>query len=1847
MKRSHSQFDHDRRGVILLVVLSALTFFSILVAAYLVYSSQSRQSSFALAGRSTRAPDVNWMMNEALMTIVRGTGDSNNPFFGEDLLSDYYGHDFVSLEVQRFANATDNLREPKFGGNGFVRFPVVPTGGRPLSLPALDDVYAGTLFTFTEGSLQNQTYRVLRSVYKPGGAGVTAYDDLYIDLKEGVLGSTTPTAGAVRSLFYDDPADIGVTNGRGFPIHLNGAPRNSRGVGFGLSGTTYDVSGTTATLARQPADPNAAIGGGNPAVGYSLPLALQPNHLGRNVDKSEILTAGGDFDEDYDAADFNNWFLSHRRRDGTIIPSYHRPAVLNFILNQTNWSGASRAEYNNLMASFARATFRPLPIAAEQLRDTGLAINERFTGGSNEYALRTALPISIPGTNRPGLLDQLAKALITGQLDVDNDGDGTADSIWVDLGLPVFTSREGKLIRPLVAPMIEDLSSRLNLNAVGNPQLDPSVAGLNSSQALWAGTLGAFGSAANRETVFRGLGWGPAEIMLPMTSNSGLISNATIRTDLLAILNDRYRFGEQALATPDVPGRSDRDALDLLRFGYRPPIHRSVLGFGYSTDPFGRGGIALGRSGHMVTAGSGIAISGPTPRINEAVNNPYESDPTGGLSGDRAFSLADLEVILRSNDFDSELLPAPLRQRLQLLIDSYPEFARSFTTISSSDDSPANAFRAGSTPYLSLMRLVRRINSLAPGTISQAEWRELIAPELRLGRKLDVNRPFGNQIDDTPAGMAGYRVIDEPGEVATETETFGRFNASVGTIPTDFRTITPQYKFDSLAPIAVTGRQLLARHLYVLMMALSRDLDNPTNSVDFPSVASPAPPSFNAVAGLYKAKRLAQWAVNVVDYRDPDSIMTRFVFDLDPFDANGWSPPTDTLATPASSNRVVWGVEEPQLLFSESLASHDVRLRDTDRDTGEDETKSHPTMPDNDSDQVRMPQGSLFLELYCPHPVIAGDQQTKPGVPQELYNSIPATGASELDLARNAPAPAGGGVGAPVWRIAITRRHDSFSPNPTLDPERVRRDVPDSASFQIDRPDELETAVGVLQYDRFIWFRDFANADGNLGQVTAAFNQIDNLITSNNITDMQANEVFFAPNFNGDATTNSDRLLEPGQFLVLAPRLETRFGSKRFPVGAPEPGPGAVPGVPSDQRLEIFPTEGLIQARQDNIRVTPPLAAAGTSFTPALPMVIAAPRPAGWAIGDPARPTFAKNMVGLNVSEPLPRGGSYYPQPTRRYNGTTDQDGDGNEDYPLTDGYIDYSDPASNARDRPLDVSLGRIPPVGLEPYLGTIPRYCSAFLQRLADPTLAYHPITNPYRTVDWIPIDLSVFTGEDRPAGVSTDNGYAQRSRQRNGRVKPYGQPSIAANALYSYETSFDEAAGSSLNTTADDFFRFTTSGGHLQSSFSFLNTDTPNINSAFNGFSPSIGSMGSPAVTGNDRNLPRTPYAVHPWLNRPFASHLELMMVPACSQGRLFEEFSFRPATDPAIYPASGLPIVASEFNAPFRHLLNFFHSSTTATAGAEFVRLFDYVHTMPRFRGEVDLINPRRLTGLPPEFASLRSSPSNLLSPPFNLLYDNKRQATVNLNTLSEFPVWAGLMQGHLNAAEFSSRSGVVGSADQLSFNRLILNRRGYTTSVTPPQTISAGRPYNYNPTNLDPRFPTEFAGVFRSATTAPKAMKLPPYTTVPASPPTDDTFLLQRRPVNGTLLRGFGTLNGNDPPSGTPTRTSLFTRAGSQLPLSASDPQHDRFRSPFMKYQTLMRMPNLVSDNSQVFVIRLTLGFFEVDANTMSLQKEYNADISQNKRYQATFVIDRSIPVGFDPGQDMNARDVVIFESYAQ
>ena len=55
--------------------------------------------------------------------------------------------------------------------------------------------------------------------------------------------------------------------------------------------------------------------------------------------------------------------------------------------------------------------------------------------------------------------------MINGPWDVDNDGDGVTDSIWVDLSLPVQQSPDGRHYKPLFAIMCVDMDGKLNVNA--------------------------------------------------------------------------------------------------------------------------------------------------------------------------------------------------------------------------------------------------------------------------------------------------------------------------------------------------------------------------------------------------------------------------------------------------------------------------------------------------------------------------------------------------------------------------------------------------------------------------------------------------------------------------------------------------------------------------------------------------------------------------------------------------------------------------------------------------------------------------------------------------------------------------------------------------------------------------------------------------------------------------------------------------------------------------------------------------------------------------------------------------------------------------------------------------------------------------------------------------------------------------------------------------------------------------------------------------------------------------------------------------------------------------------------
>ena len=67
--------------------------------------------------------------------------------------------------------------------------------------------------------------------------------------------------------------------------------------------------------------------------------------------------------------------------------------------------------------------------------------------------------------------------------DVDNDGDGVPDSVWIDLGYPVQSTADGRLYKPLFAILCLDLDGRLNVNTTGTTE---QIAASHTATPAWS-----------------------------------------------------------------------------------------------------------------------------------------------------------------------------------------------------------------------------------------------------------------------------------------------------------------------------------------------------------------------------------------------------------------------------------------------------------------------------------------------------------------------------------------------------------------------------------------------------------------------------------------------------------------------------------------------------------------------------------------------------------------------------------------------------------------------------------------------------------------------------------------------------------------------------------------------------------------------------------------------------------------------------------------------------------------------------------------------------------------------------------------------------------------------------------------------------------------------------------------------------------------------------------------------------------------------------------------------------------------------------------------------------------------
>jgi hypothetical protein len=662
--------------------------------------------------------------------------------------------------------------------------------------------------------------------------------------------------------------------------------------------------------------------------------------------------------ETYDAVDFNNPLLGRfpeqpgaaaGSSENTIIPSLHRPALIRYLMAQ----GGSAA-------AMANAMLRPQ--------------------GEFHYMVK-------------GQLDFTGKRFdpVNGPWDVDTDGDGILDAVWVDLGYPVLTTADGRSYKPLFAIRCQDMDGRVNVNAHGS--LTQTQSDYETFRGKFAGGNGQDKTEPITTGMWKGQGVSPTEI-----NPSYVIADKTTGARRSYDAHDEMMHTRYGSDGKPGTGAWTEDRRSLIATFRVPDLYNPSLGplnksYASPPDRQGRRYVGLDQRGQPIYS-DGQAIQ----EFSGALRDPHRMLLTRfspvGLGGpqvaDEPYSVYEMERVLRRFDRDASLLPDRLLQEID------PPNASGTGVRRPRQDITVAGFGHPRPPVdiIELIRLDGRVSDI------DAWVRNNLAPELLAGLPMDINRPFGDGIDNN-----GNRIVDEAEEGAANSAWNGIF-PNGASVPLDLTNSgnTNNNKF---------ARPFFARHLYCLAMLLvdrnyKHDFDGDGTS------------STNETA-----RWLAQWAVNVVDFRDSDAIMTRFVYDPNPFD--GWSANDQNVATSSDSymQNTVYGCEQPLLLLTEVVAWHDRRMQKVDPMTGEAYDDMGQPVQDGEFRQMGRPRGNLVIELYHP-------RNPEHAAPGWLYD------ASGQGLKLN-QVDAQTGKSA-VWRLAFTTAAQTTSnaKRVVLNPKQIK-----------------------------------------------------------------------------------------------------------------------------------------------------------------------------------------------------------------------------------------------------------------------------------------------------------------------------------------------------------------------------------------------------------------------------------------------------------------------------------------------------------------------------------------------------------------------------------------------------------------------------------------------------------------------------------------------------------------------------------------------------------------------------------------------------------------------------------------
>ena len=510
----------ERRGVVLILVLALLSLMALIGVTFATISGQYQRSSRSFA-QSLLNPPATDLVDYALNQLINDTGNPLSAIRGHSIKRDMYGNDaqyngFLDrhpinrgpLRITAVANngdgtltLTTNLESIAAASLNlnFNRWILrtVPNPGEVTQTLEVNDVqWNPALATRVTNEPFVRLQVAPRVVVADNGAAlaqpvvgrVFTLDGRYLNMMNGPgLDSLTPTLGALNSRI---PNPTNVSNPL---LGQDSAPVEDPVINGLVPGIAFPE-----TAGRHP---NFRFNGLGKRILTALAapkfMWFNPRPLFNALGDPDFVAFGAlgdpDFvgmDEDYDACDLENWFMAIQSADGrVVVPSFHRPAILvhaannpsapinpgNPFLRRSDWESYTDAELA-LMALNDPRRYQAMQIRSKFLRPRK-ADHPKWSWTENPTGTD---PVPDPAT---GAIEY----------DVDNDGDGYKEGVWLDLGYPAERDPEtGRLFKPLFSFTVIGLNGRLPLNTAGNLQarklFNDSSPGIPVGAPLWTHT---------------------------------------------------------------------------------------------------------------------------------------------------------------------------------------------------------------------------------------------------------------------------------------------------------------------------------------------------------------------------------------------------------------------------------------------------------------------------------------------------------------------------------------------------------------------------------------------------------------------------------------------------------------------------------------------------------------------------------------------------------------------------------------------------------------------------------------------------------------------------------------------------------------------------------------------------------------------------------------------------------------------------------------------------------------------------------------------------------------------------------------------------------------------------------------------------------------------------------------------------------------------------------------------------------------------------------------------------------------------------------------------------------------